>query len=323
MQVAYNSIYSISLHCVHTVNVLTSRIQCKLLYYTYYTGDSGLVEITECSESGLNFTLNKTLNISSGYTFLAVCKDNDGTCVSENLSGTDDILICSAYSWLLQVDHKSSLPLGVEPTVGSTFPISVGPSCTLSELSPNGTGLCTLLISITNIARETSGIVFSDSCTLPTSPPVVSSTAGKWFVDKHHLKCITLRPNWCNAAINTTWQPIHAMEWRGILTHISQVYMLDLYICIYIHERKLQRVKTILGTSRSRMIIAGSTRARSDFALVQAAIGCCTLLLLMPKMVLAAWAGGVFLPSISANTSPAFAVGITCNLQWWCYSCTN
>ena len=58
-----------------------------------YTGDSGLVNITECSESGLNFTLNKMLQGNSQYTFLAVCKDNNGTCVSENLSGTDDILI--------------------------------------------------------------------------------------------------------------------------------------------------------------------------------------------------------------------------------------
>ena len=58
-----------------------------------YTGDSGLVNITECSESGLNFTLNDMLNDRSQYTFLAACKDNNGTCVSENLSGTDDILI--------------------------------------------------------------------------------------------------------------------------------------------------------------------------------------------------------------------------------------
>ena len=66
-------------------------MQVAILYIN--TGDSGLVEITECSESGLNFTLNKTLNMNSGYTFLAACKDNNGTCVSENLSGTDDILI--------------------------------------------------------------------------------------------------------------------------------------------------------------------------------------------------------------------------------------
>ena len=29
------------------------------------------------------------------------------------------------------------------------------------------------------------------------------------------------------------------------------------------------------------------------------------------------------LPSISAKTSRALAVGITCNLCWWCFSCTN
>ena len=66
-------------------------MQVAILYI--YTGDSGLVNITGCSESGLNFTLNEKLNINSGYTFLAACKDNNGTCVSENLSGTDDILI--------------------------------------------------------------------------------------------------------------------------------------------------------------------------------------------------------------------------------------
>ena len=71
---------------------LPAEFSASAILYIY-TGDSGLVEITECSESGLNFTLNKTLNINSGYTFLAACKDNDGTCVSENLSGTDDILI--------------------------------------------------------------------------------------------------------------------------------------------------------------------------------------------------------------------------------------
>ena len=58
-----------------------------------YTGDSGLVNVTECSESGLNFTLSNALQMNSKYTFLAACKDNDGTCVSENLSGTDYILI--------------------------------------------------------------------------------------------------------------------------------------------------------------------------------------------------------------------------------------
>ena len=98
-----------------------------------------------------------------------------------DLSGTDDkignVYILKGCSWILQVDRKSVLPLRIEPTVGSTFQISVGPSCTLSELSPNGRGLCTLLISSTNVFHDTSGIVFSDSCTLSTFLSVVSSTS--------------------------------------------------------------------------------------------------------------------------------------------------
>ena len=54
------------------------------------------------------------------------------------------------------------------------------------------------------------------------------------------------------------------------------------------HQHKLQRIKTILGTSGSRMQQpnAGSTREGlvGDSAFVQAAIGCCILLLLVAKM---------------------------------------
>ena len=67
------------------------------------------------------------------------------------------------------------------------------------------------------------------------------------------------------------------------------------------YQHKLQEVKTIMGTSGCRMQQpnAGSTRhwLVRVCAAVQAAIGCCILLLLVPKMVLT-----------------------LCNLCWWCFS---
>ena len=74
------------------------------------------MEITGCSESGLNFTLTENLNINSQYTFLAACKDNDGTCVSENLSGTDDILIYKVLApGYCRLIIKANFPLEYTP----------------------------------------------------------------------------------------------------------------------------------------------------------------------------------------------------------------
>ena len=79
------------------------------------------------------------------------------------------------------------------------------------------------------------------------------------------------------------------------VSHGITKYILYLY--------KLQRFKTILCTSRSMMqqpnagIAQGQVLVR-DCTLVQAPIGCCILLLLVPKMVLT-----------------------LCNLCWWCFSC--
>ena len=58
---------------------------------------------------------------------------------------------------------------------------------------------------------------------------------------------------------------------------------------------------------------------------VQAAIGCCIMLLLVPKIVLpsATCTGSVFLPTISANTSLAVAVGFNCSFYWWCFPWTK
>ena len=57
------------------------------------------------------------------------------------------------------------------------------------------------------------------------------------------------------------------------------------------------------------------------WALMQATIGCCILLVLVLKMVLPlsdlCWL--YFQSSTSANTSLALMVGITCNWHWWCF----
>ena len=54
-----------------------------------------------------------------------------------------------------------------------------------------------------------------------------------------------------------------------------------------------------VGSSNQLQVAQGQGLVR-DCALMQAAIGCCILLLLVPKMVLT-----------------------LCNLRWWCFSCTN
>ena len=55
-----------------------------------HTDASGF-EITECSESEVNFTLTEPTDMHNDYIFRAACQDYNGTCVSENLSGTDYI----------------------------------------------------------------------------------------------------------------------------------------------------------------------------------------------------------------------------------------
>ena len=67
------------------------------------------------------------------------------------------------------------LGLGIDPTVGSTLQVSMGPNCTLSEeLSPNGKQLCTLLIHSINVVYDTTGST-TTVCTLP-KPSTISST---------------------------------------------------------------------------------------------------------------------------------------------------
>lgn len=77
--------------------------------------------------------------------------------------------------------------LGIRPTVGSTLRLSLHTSCSLSNtLTPKGTGLCTLLISTSNVIHESSGTAFMGICTLPPSTDSSSSisvqTTGEVFV---------------------------------------------------------------------------------------------------------------------------------------------
>lgn len=73
------------------------------------------------------------------------------------------------------------------PTVGSTFQLSLHTGCSLSNtLTPKGTGLCTLLISTSNVIHDSSGTAFMGICTLPPSTDSSSSTSvqrtGEGFV---------------------------------------------------------------------------------------------------------------------------------------------
>ena len=89
-------------------------------------------------------------------------------------------------------------------------------------------------------------------------------------------------------------------------------------------------VKTILGTSRSRMQqpIAACTRAQFQSRLCPYAT--CNWLLHPASTGVQDGLGPLqlalvvfFMPSISAKSSLALAVGIVCNLCWWCFSCAN
>ena len=92
------------------------------------------------------------------------------------------------------------------------------------------------------------------------------------------------------------------------------------------HQCKLQRVKTILVTSRSRMQqpIAACTRAQS----LTRPCPCATCIWLLHPVPTSAQDGldplrlalvVFFLPSISVKISLALAVYSICNLCWWCF----
>ena len=138
---------------------------------------------------------------------------------------------------------------------------------------------------------------------------------------------------------------IRTITWykdAGNTTSVSYAFPL-VDDCKNHHQCKLQRVKTIFGSSRSMMqqpiaACISTCKLWPELAFVLPAFGCCILLLLVPKMALtlcnlhwwwflqsststihnlhlwwsspATCAGGVFLSSTSANASLVFVVVI-------------
>ena len=73
-------------HNLYTSFIAAYVLTNCLCSYDSYDGTdvSGIVNITECSEQRLKFTLTEKLNENAEYNFLAACKDNE-ECVSENV----------------------------------------------------------------------------------------------------------------------------------------------------------------------------------------------------------------------------------------------
>ena len=164
----------------------------KLHLFTANTDlSSAIINITECSVPQLGFTLMKPLDGNIVYTFLAVCKVN-AECVCAHVETT---LVCIALmvlqkhniihnkvcrilcSWISQMEGILHSGFQVQPTVGSTFRLSLHTSsCSLSNtLTPRGTGLCTLLLSTSNVFHDSSGTAFMGICTLSSSSGSSSS----------------------------------------------------------------------------------------------------------------------------------------------------
>jgi len=178
----------------------------KLHLFTTNTDlSSPIINITECSVPQLGFTLMEPLGGSIVYTFLAVCKVN-AECVSAHVETTLVYIALMVLqkrniihnkvkyfcSWISQMEGILHSSFQVQPTVGSTFRLSLHTSCSLSNtLTPRGTGLCTLLLSTSNVVHDSSGTAFIGICTLSSSSGSSSSTSvqttGEGFVQLQKL----------------------------------------------------------------------------------------------------------------------------------------